>query len=131
MNLKTPIGAIALLTETLLGRTRQDLVQKFAPNILQETERLSETIDDLLSIKPNRAWFKTDSFNQIDILKCIEQAIDRVNIFQSRTNCFRYQSPEDEDFHLFGDELQLTSAFYNILENASVNTKEGIKAMSI
>mgnify|MGYP005682515523 FL=1 len=66
--LKTPIGAIALLTETLLGEPDTDLVQKFAPNILQETERLSETIDDLLSLSRIEHG-STDSFNQIDILK--------------------------------------------------------------
>ena len=115
--LKTPIGAIALLTETLLGEPDTDLVQKFAPNILQETERLSETIDDLLSLSRIEHG-STDSFNQIDILKCIEQAIDRVNIFAKQNEVTVLTSFPPAPVHLFGDELQLTSAFYNILENS-------------
>ncbi len=115
--LKTPIGAIALLTETLLGEPDTDLVQKFAPNILQETERLSETIDDLLSLSRIEHG-STDSFNQIDILKCAEQAIDRVNIFAKQNEVTVLTSFPPAPAHLFGDELQLTSAFYNILENS-------------
>ncbi|MEC8334807.1 MAG: HAMP domain-containing sensor histidine kinase [Actinomycetota bacterium] len=115
--LKTPIGAIALLTETLLGEPDTDLVQKFAPNILQETERLSETIDDLLSLSRIEHG-STDSFNQIDILKCIEQAIDRVNIFAKQNEVTVLTSFPPAPVHLFGDELQLISAFYNILENS-------------
>ena len=115
--LKTPIGAIALLTETLLGEPDTDLVQKFAPNILQETERLSETIDDLLSLSRIEHG-STDSFNQIDLLKCIEQAIDRVNIFAKQNEVTVLTSFPPAPVHLFGDELQLTSAFYNILENS-------------
>ena len=115
--LKTPIGAIALLTETLLGEPDTDLVQKFAPNILQETERLSETIDDLLSLSRIEHG-STDSFNQIDLLKCIEQAIDRVNIFAKQNEVTVLTSFPPAPVHLFGDALQLTSAFYNILENS-------------
>ncbi len=115
--LKTPIGAIALLTETLLGEPDTDLVQKFAPNILQETERLSETIDDLLSLSRIEHG-STDSFNQIDLLKCIEQAIDRVNTFAKQNEVTVLTSFPPAPVHLFGDELQLTSAFYNILENS-------------
>ena len=115
--LKTPIGAIALLTETLLGEPDTDLVQKFAPNILQETERLSETIDDLLSLSRIEHG-ATDSFNQIDLLKCIEQAIDRVNTFAKQNEVTVLTSFPPAPVHLFGDELQLTSAFYNILENS-------------
>ena len=115
--LKTPIGAIALLTETLLGEPDTDLVQKFAPNILQETERLSETIDDLLSLSRIEHG-STDSFNQIDILKCAEQAIDRVNNFAKQNEVTVLTSFPPAPVHLFGDELQLTSAFYNILENS-------------
>ena len=115
--LKTPIGAIALLTETLLGEPDTDLVQKFAPNILQETERLSETIDDLLSLSRIEHG-STDSFNQIDILKCAEQAIDRVNIFAKQNEVTVLTSFPPAPVHLFGDELQLTSALYNILENS-------------
>ena len=115
--LKTPIGAIALLTETLLGEPDTDLVQKFAPNILQETERLSETIDDLLSLSRIEHG-ATDSFNQIDLLKCIEQAIDRVNTFAKQNEVTILTSFPPAPAHLFGDELQLTSAFYNILENS-------------
>ena len=115
--LKTPIGAIALLTETLLGEPDTDLVQTFAPNILQETERLSETIDDLLSLSRIEHG-STDSFNQIDLLKCIEQAIDRVNTFAKQNEVTVLTSFPPAPVHLFGDELQLTSAFYNILENS-------------
>ena len=115
--LKTPIGAIALLTETLLGEPDTDLIQKFAPNILQETERLSETIDDLLSLSRIEHG-STDSFNQIDLLKCIEQAIDRVNTFAKQNEVTVLTSFPPAPVHLFGDELQLTSAFYNILENS-------------
>ena len=115
--LKTPIGAIALLTETLLGEPDTDLVQTFAPNILQETERLSETIDDLLSLSRIEHG-STDSFNQIDLLKCAEQAIDRVKIFAKQNEVTVLTSFPPAPVHLFGDALQLTSAFYNILENS-------------
>ena len=122
---------MVILSETLLGEDTRSCSKAIRKNILQETQRLSGTIDDLLSIKSNRAWFKTDSFEITPITYPVHTSY-RSGIIFAKQNEVRYQS----DFLLtkiyiyWETTLQITSAFYNILDNAIKYTEEGKESPS-
>ncbi len=48
--LRTPIGALGLLAETLLGEDDADIRARLAHRMLAETDRVSRTIEDLLTL---------------------------------------------------------------------------------
>ena len=48
--LKTPVGAIALLAETLADEDEPEVIARLAPKLMAEAERLSRTIDELLEL---------------------------------------------------------------------------------
>src|SRR5436305_1449695 len=48
--LKTPVGALSLLAETLLGEDDPDVVGRLAERVLSEALRVGRTIDDLLEL---------------------------------------------------------------------------------
>ncbi|MFY8238577.1 MAG: histidine kinase dimerization/phospho-acceptor domain-containing protein, partial [Ilumatobacteraceae bacterium] len=48
--LKTPVGAISVLAETIEGETNDELVLRLTSRMVLETQRMSRTIDDLLEL---------------------------------------------------------------------------------
>ena len=122
--LKTPIGAIALLAETIEDEPDPKIVKKILPKIIKETDRLTDTIDDLLTLSRIEHGSR-EHFSEIDLLRPIMQAQDRVLTFAEQKNLeVNVILPEDSPT-IFGDAIQLTSAFYNLLENSVKYSKRG------
>ena len=122
--LKTPIGAIALLAETIEDEPDPKIVKSFLPKIIKETDRLTDTIDDLLTLSRIEHG-SLEHFSEIDLLRPIMQAQDRVRTFAAQKNVeVNVILPEDSKT-IFGDAIQLTSAFYNLLENSVKYSKPG------
>ena len=122
--LKTPIGAIALLAETIEDEPDPKIVKSFLPKIIKETDRLTDTIDDLLTLSRIEHGSR-EHFSEIDLLRPIMQAQDRVLTFAAQKNLeVNVILPEDSPT-IFGDAIQLTSAFYNLLENSVKYSKRG------
>lgn len=122
--LKTPIGAIALLAETIEDEPDPKIVKSFLPKIIKETDRLTDTIDDLLTLSRIEHGSR-EHFSEIDLLRPIMQAQDRVLTFAAQKNLeVNVILPEDSKT-IFGDAIQLTSAFYNLLENSVKYSKPG------
>ena len=122
--LKTPIGAIALLAETIEDEPDPKIVKSFLPKIIKETDRLTDTIDDLLTLSRIEHGSR-EHFSEIDLLRPIMQAQDRVLTFAAQKNLeVNVILPEDSPT-IFGDAIQLTSAFYNLLENSVKYSKPG------
>ncbi len=122
--LKTPIGAIALLAETIEDEPDPKIVKNVLPKIIKETDRLTDTIDDLLTLSRIEHGSR-EHFSEIDLLRPIMQAQDRVLTFAAQKNLeVNVILPEDSPT-IFGDAIQLTSAFYNLLENSVKYSKRG------
>ena len=122
--LKTPIGAIALLAETIEDEPDPKIVKNVLPKIIKETDRLTDTIDDLLTLSRIEHGSR-EHFSEIDLLRPIMQAQDRVLTFAEQKNLeVNVILPEDSPT-IFGDAIQLTSAFYNLLENSVKYSKRG------
>ena len=48
--LKTPIGALGLLAETMAGEEDAEMLRRLAGRVLHESERLERTVEDLLDL---------------------------------------------------------------------------------
>jgi phosphate transport system regulatory protein PhoU len=118
--LKTPVGAIALLAETLAAEDDQVVARGLAERLVDEAFRVDRTIDDLLEL----SWIEIDEGairEHVSIQDCVTEAVARVRPgAQARQIDIVVAGPAQERsvLSVLGDRRQLVSAVYNLLENA-------------
>lgn len=122
--LKTPVGALSILAETLSMQVTDDVGKRLAERMVMESQRVSHTIDDLLELA--RIEFGRRMINQsVDIERVTREAIARVLPFAgtrgvkiNMANKMTHLRP------IAGDDRQLVSAIANLVENAVKYSKE-------
>ena len=115
--LKTPIGAISVLAETIEGETDDELVLRLTGRMVIEAQRMSRTIDDLLElsrIELGGEMVMTD----IDMADVAAEAIERVSPIAMRKGVPLLLKSEKGIAVVSGDFFQLVSALANLVENA-------------
>ena len=125
--LKTPVGAIGLLSEAILDNTTDvELVQKFSENILKESKRLSALVQDIIQLSRIQAAETIVNAELVDLENVVGEAIDRNN-FKAERRKVKIQFVAEKGLRVIGDEEMLAVAFKNIIENAIVYSPEGSK----
>jgi len=122
--LKTPIGALSLLAETLAGETDAAIVQRLSERMRNESFRVSNMVDDLLTlsrIEGNDAP-NIDEFG-IDLL--VRECVDRVHPLAEQQGVGISAGPIDPTLRFTGDRRQIASALSNLLENAVKYSEPG------
>lgn len=122
--LKTPVGALSVLAETIQGESDPEVIRRLSAKMVSEAERLSETIDDLLEL--SKIEFDTPlRQNNIDLTKLARDAAER-NSHSAATGgvSIRLDIP-DGNFNVTGDRVQLLSALSNLIDNAIKYSEPG------
>lgn len=115
--LKTPVGAISVLAETLLGETDDELILRLSGRMVAEAQRMSRTIDDLLEL--SRIEMGGDMLTaSVNLAEVVNEATDRVAGLASRSGVTIQTTVGSGDTHVVGDFFQLVSAVGNLVENA-------------
>ena len=122
--LKTPIGALSVLAETLVDETDLTTIHRLASRMLAEAERAANTIDDLMEL--SRIELGGDrEIERVDVTELMEHAIDRVRELAARSGIsITLRDRADTDgsrphaLAVEGDRRQLVSALGNLVENA-------------
>lgn len=114
--LKTPVGAIAVLAEMLDGEDDIEVIQRMSTRIVDESHRAATTIDDLLELTRIESARLTDEV--VDLNDVVDTAVHRgrdVDPLRSVTvTAFGTQG----GVRVRADRRQLTSAIGNLVENA-------------
>jgi two-component system sensor histidine kinase SenX3 len=114
--LKTPIGALGLLAETIRDEPDPEVVARLASRMISEAERAGRTVDDLLEL--SRIEFGDDSESaRMSALHVVEEAIDRLASAAEHAGVAVLVSL-DPALEFFGDRRQLVSAVFNLVDNA-------------
>jgi two-component system, OmpR family, sensor histidine kinase SenX3 len=114
--LRTPIGAISLLTETLADEDDPEVVARLARRVHDEAMRVSDTIDDLLVLSRIEA-----AGPPVDVVRLggvFREAAGRVAAAAEERGIRVVPPAAAVDVAVRGDRLQLVSAVYNLLDNA-------------
>ncbi|MEO6318793.1 MAG: ATP-binding protein [Acidimicrobiales bacterium] len=115
--LKTPVGAIALLAETLLAEDEPAVAQRLTERMVTEAFRVSRTIDDLLELSRIEADGEAQR-GEVPVHRLMAEAVDRVRpAAEQQGISFAVDEPAAR-LVVIGDRRQLVSATYNLLENA-------------
>ena len=122
--LKTPVGAISVLAETIEGETNDELVLRLTGRMVLETQRMSRTIDDLLEL--SRIELGGDMLTStVDMKDIVNEAIERVSPIALRKGVPLEFAPPAESSLVSGDFFQLVSAVSNLVENAVKYSEAG------
>jgi two-component system sensor histidine kinase SenX3 len=124
--LKTPIGAVGLLSEAMENSLDQpDLLPKLVKNIRKESKRLSSLVQDIIQLSRIQGVSRVATSKQINLVDVVKEAIDR-NSWRSEkhevTIEFETEKPRIE---AIGDAEMLTVAVKNLIENAIIYSNAG------
>jgi len=115
--LKTPVGALAVLAEALSQEDDLDIIHRLSEKMVDEAIRVGRTIDDLLEL--SRIEFGGEAVkDEVDAQAIISESISRVSPLASthaiKVAMVDFRGP----LKVVGDRRQLVSAIGNLVENA-------------
>lgn len=113
--LKTPVGALGLLAETLLVEKDPEVVGRLVNRMHIEAVRVATVIEDLLSL--SRIESGPVEFELMNARSLVDQALNRVSIAAEHgNNVIRVQG--DNEASIFGSHRDIVSAIHHLVENA-------------
>jgi two-component system, OmpR family, sensor histidine kinase SenX3 len=117
--LKTPMGALGLLAETLQFERDPAVASRLAERINSEAFRVNRIIEDLLDLSRIEGE-GSPSREPISVSLIVADAIERIRTAAEQHEVkINFDEPETNQV-VFGDRRQLTSALHALLENAVV-----------
>lgn len=117
--LKTPMGAMGLLAETLQFERDPSVAKRLAERINSEAFRVNRIIEDLLDLSRIESE-GSPSREPISLSLIVADAIERIRTAAEQQHVtITFNEPTD-NLVVFGDRRQLTSAIHALLENAVV-----------
>ncbi|HEX6419957.1 MAG TPA: ATP-binding protein [Acidimicrobiales bacterium] len=122
--LKTPIGALSLLAETLLDEEDPAVTRRLAERLAGEAFRVGATIDDLLEL--SRLEVATGlAGERVAVAQFVREAAERVRpAAEQRAIEIDVREPPAR-LSVVGDRRQLVSAVTNLLDNAVKYSEAG------
>ena len=124
--LKTPIGALGLLAETMAGEEDAEMLRRLADRVLHEAERLERTVEDLLDLSILEAQESPErELVAVDLL--MADAAERMAASAEAAGIPIELTEPAGDILVSCDRRQVTSALFNLLDNAVKYSEEGGK----
>src|SRR3954463_8149553 len=115
--LKTPIGALGLLAETMAATDDPKVVQQLADRVVREADRLSRIVDDLLDLSTIEAQ-ESPSRAPIPVRLLVAETVDLVQAAADLAEVPIRISPQPPEIQIACDRRQMRSALMNLLDNA-------------
>jgi two-component system sensor histidine kinase SenX3 len=124
--LKTPIGALGLLAETMAGEEDAEMLRRLAGRVLHESERLERTVEDLLDLSILEAQ-ESPERELIAVDRLMADAAERMASTAEAAGIPIELTDPAGDILVACDRRQVTSALFNLLDNAVKYSEEGGK----
>jgi two-component system, OmpR family, sensor histidine kinase SenX3 len=129
--LKTPVGALSVLAETLEGERDPETIARVVARMLAEAERAARTIDDLMELSRIELGGERE-VEPITIDEIVAGALERVEelgvqrgIGVSTLDPVAPDGRRPGAIRVLGDRRQLVSAVGNLVENAVKYSHQG------
>ena len=118
--LKTPIGAIAILSEAVEGAADDpEAVRHFAGRLNKETARVSEMVSQIINLSRLQSDQPMMTPQQVDVCHVLAAAVER-NRELADSREVNLVVKAEPDLEIQGDPAQLTDAVSNLIHNAIV-----------
>ena len=121
--LKTPIGALALLSETMAAEASPVVMRQLAQRLLDEADRLARIVDDLLDLSLIEAQ-EAPVRDSVELPGLLGEAAERVRAAADVTG-IPLRVTEVPQLVVTCDRTQVLSAITNLLDNAVKYSEAG------
>jgi two-component system sensor histidine kinase SenX3 len=116
--LKTPVGAISLLAETLSEAADDPVaVRRFAERMRTETERLSRLVHDVIELSRLQTADALTSSELLDVDRVVRDAVDQAR-WRAEAEQIPITAGPPAGLRTYGDHDLLVTAVRNLLDNA-------------
>ena len=123
--LKTPIGAIALLSEAIgQAGDNPDTIEKFARNLTKESTRLTLLVQDIIELSRLQSEEVLAEAELVDLGMVVAEAVDRNEQFAANRNV-KLIFKQHEGLEVFGNKEMLVASVKNLIENAITYSDSG------
>lgn len=122
--LKTPVGAIGLLAETLQDAADDpDAVRHFAGRMQQESERLGALVQEIIELSRLQLQSSAQPLRVIPIDAVLTEATDRAKVVASGRH-IEINVATNTGVYVYGDHNLLVTAVRNLVDNAVAYSPE-------
>jgi two-component system sensor histidine kinase SenX3 len=122
--LKTPVGALALLAETVEDAADDpEAVRRFAGRMRQEATRLTNLVQDLITLSRIQAAEPIPDPVPADLDAVVAEALDRCRM-KATAHGIELAATGTRELSVLGDEELLVTALRNLLDNAVAYSPE-------
>lgn len=116
--LKTPIGAISLLSEALQDAgDNPEMVRKFSRDLYRESKRLGALVKDIIQLSRLQSAEITGKAQIVELHEVVAEAVE-LNRLAADSRNIRLQVDAPEQISVVGDQSMLVTAVRNLIENA-------------
>lgn len=116
--LKTPIGALSILSEAVLEASDDPVaITRFASRMQTEAKRLSDLVQEIINLSRIQDEDPLKDANPILLSDLILQAIDESRL-TAESREIKIEFIKNNEITILGDESQLEMAISNLIENA-------------
>jgi two-component system sensor histidine kinase SenX3 len=123
--LKTPVGAIALLTEAVLDAAEDsDEVRRFGSKILRESTRLGQLVTELIALSRLQGAERLPDLNVVEVDAVVREALGRTSL-SAESAKITVTTDAASGLLVEGDRTLLVTALSNLLENAVAYSTAG------
>ncbi len=127
--LKTPVGALALLAETVEDAADDpDAVRRFAGRMRQEASRLTNLVQDIITLSRIQAAEPVPDPAPVQVDAIVAEALDRCRM-KANARGITLADAGDRGLGVLGDEDLLLTAIRNLLENAVAYSPERTRVL--
>ena len=125
--LKTPIGALGLLSEAILGAKNQpEEVVRFATKMQNEAKRLTELVQEIIDLSRLQSSDPLQKAFPVEVEDVIREAVSQAQI-SSEARGIYVELGNIQAATVIGDRDQLIAAVHNLVENAINYSPENTK----
>jgi len=123
--LKTPVGAMALLAEAVLDAADDPVeVRRFTAKILHEGNRLGKLVTELIALSRLQGAERLPDMNTVEVDAVLREALGRAQLVMESTG-IEVTVDDDSGLLVEGDRTLLVTALSNLLENAITYSPQG------
>jgi two-component system sensor histidine kinase SenX3 len=125
--LKTPIGALSILSEAVLGAADDpEAIVKFATRMQHESKRLSDLVQEIINLSRLQDEDPLKNAKVIDLNEILRSAISQSELSAAARDIDVIYN-EQSSAHIKGEAAQVTMALSNLIENAINYSPEGTR----